>query len=795
MGGGSSKSGSCTPTDKDYTNEHNQSNPVCNYDEVIPTSYTAGYSDNCGSTTFTELYNNFYNSDPAWKNFFDGVGKMVSWEEVFTTSGNVVNPYYLDTGDINKTIKSNWNNNNLASISMKDAVGAGNCNLRYYISNRQLINNACTANRSYHWGGGNASVNQLIPLNYNRQIFLFKNLKDATRFGKNHAILSQTGIGHGNVSQPVLSTTYLNETYYFYPDTPSNTVLPKGYVTNPINKNNNNVNTFKQPFKNAVEACNTAETTLKNKKSRLVDTHYTDYKNKIKLIRQDGGLLKPNAGNTPYTSDELPQTPDLCYLKSPQIDYFPTSETSAMKYFGNWNYNTYSLESLQTAETDCSNITDYIQKEISNCCINSNSLAQGVDASNCPNGEFSYQNGYNFYGCNAEMNSLDNLNDLSNYTTSQCNAKHWNNNSENCLNEGFTTKEGLTSYAEFDASFSEIAKGATASIASLNNIKKEMSSPSAMDAFKRLHGPGYGYDSLKDVQSNIDTTINNLGKHYDFATGGYKTGYSFNQIKDDTDAYSLYNKTSYNDCSSKNSIIGYSLDSSNIYLEKNPDANCASLQALYKDTTGLCEWVEGKASNFDITQEEKTDISNLKNDLSQALVGRTVGDLENVLHTVNRRCNSYYTQFQEWIEEEQRAAAQPCQPSRPTTNSFNKEAEEIVNNWNTHAGAYLEELLVKLNKIYAYVQQYPNQIDISYTVVPHGTPNTPFSMMKAKDYGITGPAGYTMEMYIPRGPQGENGIPGIKGPDGATGATGPQGPAGPKGISEIPIQYIPYVAS
>ena len=151
--------------------------------------------------------------------------------------------------------------------------------------------------------------------------------------------------------------------------------------------------------------------------------------------------------------------------------------------------------------------------------------------------------------------------------------------------------------------------------------------------------------------------------------------------------------------------------------------------------------------------------------------------------------------MQEWIQEEERAAAQPCQPSRPTTNSFNKEAEETVNNWNTHAGAYLEELLLKLNKIYAYVQQYPNQIDISYSVVPHGTPNTPFSMMKAKDYGITGPAGYTMEMYIPRGPQGENGMPGIKGPDGATGATGPQGPAGPKGISEIPIQYIPYVAS
>ena len=392
------------------------------------------------------------------------------------------------------------------------------------------------------------------------------------------------------------------------------------------------------------------------------------------------------------------------------------------------------------------------------------------------------------------MNSLDNLNDLANYTTSQCNAKHWNNNSENCLNEGFTTKEGLTSYAEFDASFSEIAKGATDISNSLMSVKKTINSPAGKDAFNRLHGPGYGYDSLETVNSNIDNINQNLKKNYDFATGGYKIGYSFNQLKDDTDAYSLYNKNSYNDCSSKNSIIGYSLDSSNIYLEK-ADANCASLQGLYQNTDNLCDWVNKKASNFEITKEEKTDISNIMMDIDKGLVGRTVGDLENVLHTLNRKCNSYYTQFQEWIEEEQRAAAQPCQPSRPTTNSFNKEAEEIVNNWNAQAGAYLEELLVKLNKIYAYVQQYPNQIDISNTIVPHGTPNTPFSMIKAKDYGITGPAGYTMEMYIPRGPQGEKGQPGSRGANGATGATGPQGPAGPKGISEIPMQYIPYVPS
>lgn len=786
--------GKCSGGDNDYVRAHNQNAPLNNIEKVIPVSFTAGESYNCGSTTFTELYNNFYNSDPEWKNFFDGLGKMVSWEEVFSPGGNVVSPPYLDTGMISNDVQSTWNQNILGSQRMRDAIGHGNkCNSRYYWSNRDIMSSGDVihgAGGSRHWINEPKPTRNTLPLNYNRQIFLFKTWQDATRYGNNGAILSQTGIGIGNASQQVLSTTYLNETYYFYPDTPNNTVLPNRSVTNPINKNNNNVNTLKQPFNDAVQACNTAETTLENKKSRLVsNSHYGKYKSKIKSIRTNGGLLNPN-NNTPYTSNEYPQTPYRCYLNPSQKDYFPIYGSNPNKYFGNWNYHTYSLESLQTAETDCSNITDYIEKEASNCCINSNSLAQGIDASNCPNGKFSYK----YYGCNAEIDSLDNLNSLANYTSSQCNAKDWDNNSVNCVNEGFTTKEGLTSYAEFDASFSEIAKGATASFASLNKIKKEISSPAGKDAFNRLHGPGYGYDSLETVNSNIDNTTQNLKKNYDFATGGYKIGYSFNQLKKDTDAYSLYNKTSYNDCSSKNSIIGYSLDSSKYYLEQ-ADANCASLQGLYQNTDNLCDWVNKKASNFEITKEEKTDISNIMMDIDKGLVGRTTEDLENVLHTLNRRCNSYYTQFQEWIEEEQRAAAQPCQPSRPTTNSFNKEAEETVNNWNTHAGAYLEELLLKLNKIYAYVQQYPNQIDISYTVVPHGTPNTPFSMMKAKDYGITGPAGYTMEMYIPRGPQGENGMPGIKGPDGATGATGPQGPAGPKGISEIPIQYIPYVAS
>lgn len=773
MGGGSSKSGSCSHREQQIVKDYRGTSHACNK-SIIETSGSKGASsDNC-NPSFHEFYNDNYNKSSYWTNFFDNLGTMVSG--INNISNYSTEDYYVSSSL--GTIDANeWNNNGLMSVGFP-----GSCKGTFHVSLR-MDPGGCYVYDHTNVTWANGSVGATSSQAPNGDIFLFKNISDAKKYVDKGQYISQG--------------TYNDKTYYFHPDSANELKLETNAITNPINKNNNN-NALKQPFNNAVQACNTAETTLENanNKSRLVDTNYTDYKIKIQSIRQNGGLLKPNTGNTPYTSNEYPQTPDLCYLNPSQIDYLPSSRTDTNKYFSATTpFNFYSLESLQTAETDCSNITDYIQKEASNCCINSNSLAQGADASNCPNGEFSYQNGYNFYGCNAEMKSLDNLNSLANYTTSQCNAKHWDNNSENCLNEGFTTKEGLTSYAEFDASFSEIAKGATASIASLNNIKNEISSPSAMDAFKRLHGPGYGYDSLKDVKSNIDTTINNLGKHYDFATGGYKTGKSFNQVKDDTDTYSLYNKTSYNDCSSKNSIIGYSLDSSNTIYLKKPDANCASLQELYQNTLGLCEWVEGKASNFDITQEEKTDISNLKNDLSQALVGRTVGDLENVLHTVNRRCNSYYTQFQEWIEEEQRAAAQPCQPSRPTTNSFNKEAEEIVNNWNTHAGAYLEELLVKLNKIYAYVQQYPNQIDISYTVVPHGTPNTPFSMMKAKDYGITGPAGYTMEMYIPRGPQGENGIPGIKGPDGATGATGPQGPAGPKGISEIPIQYIPYVAS
>ena len=791
MGGGNSKPASCSQSQADLVHHFKGQPGACSKTYVVPVTDYYGISEkDCTPTTsFHTLYTNNYNKSNYWTNFFDKLGKM-------DKLNNVINPangsqtYYV-TDSLGTIIASDWNADSIMTSSF-----SGSCKDSFHISTRMGVDGCSRFNYDMYWSGGSVGAEAAIIPTTNPDVFLFKNIKDAEKYGLKNSIISQTNKPKDFYGPYVITDKYSNETYYFYPDSVNILKLQTKAIRNPINNSNNNANTFKQPFKNAVQACNTAERTLENanSNSRLVDTHYTDYKTKIKTIRQEGGLLNPNNNNYQYNEGEYPQTPDLCYLNPSQTTYFPIYGSNPNKYFGNWNYNTYSLESLQTAETDCSNLTDYIQKEVSNCCINSNSLAKGVDASNCPNGEFSYQNGYNFYGCNAEMNSLDNLNDLANYTTSQCNAKHWNNNSENCLNEGFTTKEGLTSYAEFDASFSEIAKGATASIASLNKIKKVISSPAGKDAFNRLHGPGYGYDSLETVNSNIDNTTQNLKKNYDFATGGYKIGYSFNELKDDTDAYSLYNKTSYNDCSSKNSIIGYSLDSSKYYLEQ-ADANCASLQGLYQNTDNLCDWVKSKAPNFSLTGEENTDINNIITDIDKGLVGRTVGDLENVLHTLNRRCNSYYTQFQEWIEEEQRAAAQPCQPSRPTTNSFNKEAEEIVNNWNAQAGAYLEELLVKLNKIYAYVQQYPNQIDISNTIVPHGTPNTPFSMIKAKDYGITGPAGYTMEMYIPRGPQGEKGQPGSRGANGATGATGPQGPAGPKGISEIPMQYIPYVPS
>ena len=665
MGGGSSKPVSCSQNQADLVHHFKGQPGACSKTYVVPVTDYHGISEkDCTPTTsFHTLYTNNYNKSNYWTNFFDKLGKM-------DKLNNVINPangsqtYYV-TDSLGTIGASNWNVDSIMTSSFP-----GSCKDSFHISTRMGVDGCSRFNYNMYWSGGSVGAEAAIIPTTNPDVFLFKNIKDAEKYGLKNFIISQTNKPNDFYGPYVITDKYSNETYYFYPDSVNILKLETKAIRNPINNSNNNANTFKQPFKNAVQACNTAERTLENANSnnRLIYTHYTDYKTKIKKIRDNGGLSNPN-NYTPYTTDELPQTPDLCYLNPTQTDYFPIYGSNPNKYFGNWNYNTYSLESLQTAETDCARLNNYIEKEAYNCCINSNSLAQGVDASNCPNEEFSYKKGYTSYGCNAEMNSLTSLNDLADYTTTQCNAKDWDNNSENCLTEKFTTKEGLTSYAEFDASFSEIAKGATASIASLNNIKKEISSPSAMGAFKRLHGNGYGYDSLKDVESNIDNTITNLKNHYEFASGGYKIGYSFNQLKNDTDTYSLYNKNSYNDCSSKNSIIGYSLDSSKYYLEKNPDANCASLQALYQDTSGLCEWVNSKAGNFSITGDEKTDISNLMIDIDKGLVGRTTGDLENVLHTLNRRCNSYYTQFQEWIQEEERAAAQPCQPSRPAAPS------------------------------------------------------------------------------------------------------------------------------
>lgn len=742
---------------------------------------------------FYDIYNTFYSKDNAWKQFFDKLGFMVnpSQSEIgpnknyyYDNSYNIGeenNPYMYvpDTGKILGAAQigpsepaiatDDWNTNTVTSQHNKL------CNKYYYTSSR-----------------GRNATNATIYNFAGNQIFFFYNVSDAQTYGKNGAWIGVT--------------TYKGKTYYYYPD-PSNVVIANDGITmsNFIDSSNNNVSSIAPSFISAVEACNDLSNNIEKYNNNLVDGNKGFYESALSNVRITYGLIEKETNNL-YTAQYLPQTPpNLCYFSPNQTEYYNTG--NADNYFFSSDVSdylyTYSPELLETAKLQCNNLNQTLLNEAKACCINGNSIAATPSGTKCPDTISNIPT----FGCNINTTKLDSDNNYAvGSSFANCNSDNYTKNKSICTIPT-TTTEGFDNQwnnPELKQSLEKINNTSNNLANNLNQVKKAINTPSSVAAFGNVKDD-YNAQSLNSVNTNLSKAIDNMEWNMIFATGGapatsnskaipgYKStpNLTYNELTADVSNALTYNETSVNNCNNPKSIMAYN-DQNQYYLSSG-GPGCINYQNLYQNTLTTCDYVVQEAKNFSLNPKDVVDINNIDRDMKHGLIGRTLSDTENVLGGLNKRCYNWYVEFQKWIDDEDRAAAIPCEPTRPTTNGFDKEAQSIVDKWNAEAGAYLEQLIKRLNTINDYVEKYPNNINVKYNVVPNGTPNTPFAMLNPSNNGATGPASYEMEMYIPSGPQGPKGENGARGPNGPNGLMGPTGATGPAGISEIPNQYIPYL--
>ena len=745
--------------------------------------------------SFYEIYNTFYSNNNNWKQFFDKLGFMVTppSSEIGLNKnyyydyniGEENNPYLYvpDTGKIlgaaqigpnEPAITTNdWNN----ITWEKNNFGFG-CDKYYYTSSR-----------------GRNATNATKYKFASNQIFFFKNVSDAQKYGKNGAWIGVT--------------TYKGKTYYYYPD-PSNVVIANGGISmdDIIDSSNNNVSSITPSFISAVEACNNLSNNIDNYSNNLHDGNIGAYKNELNNVRITYGLIeKERETNNLYTAEFLPQTPpNLCYFSPNQTEYYNTG--NADNYFFSSDVSdylyTYSPELLETAKLKCNNLNQTLLNEAKACCINGNSIAATPSGTKCPDTISNIPK----FGCNMNTTELDLSNNYAvGNSIANCNSDNYTKNKSICSIPN-TTTEGFdnqwNNYPELKQTLEKINNTSNNLANNLNQVKKAINTPSSVAAFGNVKDD-YNAQSLNNVNTNLSKSIDNMEYYMIFATGGapatsnskaipgYKStpNLTYNELTADVSNALTYNETSVNNCANPKSIMAYN-DKNQYYLSSG-GPGCINYQNLYQNTLTTCDYVVQEAKNFSLNPKDVVDINNIDRDMKHGLIGRTLSDTENVLGGLNKRCYNWYVEFQKWIDDEDRAAAIPCEPTRPTTNGFDKEAQSIVDKWNAEAGAYLEQLIKRLTTINDYIEKYPNNINVKYTVVPNGTPNTPFAMVNPSNNGATGPASYEMEMYIPSGPQGPKGENGARGPNGPNGLMGPTGATGPAGISEIPNQYIPYL--
>jgi len=747
--------------------------------------------------SFYDIYNTFYSNNNAWKKFFDNLGFMVTPPS--SKIGSNINYYYDNNYNIGAKDNPWMYVPDTGKILGNTQIGGGAITTNDWNTNTVTSQHDKLCNKYYYTSSrGRNDTNATKHKFAKHPIFFFKTLSDAQEYGKKGAWIGVTTFKD--------KTTFKDTTYYYYPD-PSNVVIANGGITMSsfIDSSNNNKSSIAPSFISAVEACNDLSNNIEKYNNNLVDGNKGFYEDELSNVRSTYGLIEKETNNL-YTAKYLPQTPpNLCYFSPNQTEYYNTG--NADNYFFSSDVDdslwTYSPELLENAKLQCNNLNQTLLNEANACCINGNSIATAPSGTKCPDTISNIPK----FGCNMNTTLLDvNNNYAVGNSIANCNSDNYTKNKSICTIPN-TTTEGFDNQwnnPELKQSLEKINNTSNNLANNLNKVQKAINTPSSVAAFGNVKDD-YNAKSLNNVNSNLSTAINNMEYYMIFATGGapatsnseaipgYKStpNLTYNELTADVSNALTYNETSVNNCANPKSIMAYN-DQNQYYLSSG-GPGCINYQNLYQNTLTTCDYVVQEAKNFSLNPKDVVDINNIDRDMKHGLIGRTLSDTENVLGGLNKRCYNWYVEFQKWIDDEDRAAAIPCEPTRPTTNGFDKEAQSIVDKWNAEAGAYLEQLIKRLTTINDYVEKYPNNIDVKYTVVPNGTPNTPFSMVNPSNNGATGPASYEMEMYIPSGPQGPKGENGARGPNGPNGLMGPTGATGPAGISEIPNQYIPYL--
>ena len=742
----------------------------------------------CSTTIFPDAYN-FCKSNNILSDSYDKYGIMVLSSDPnypFATSSIVapsISNYIMGSGFSNAipsdasssqlaTFMSNWNNNTVpGKTHCAHYSWHGGCDhhIRPYSSFQATKGGHDIDHKGYgqNYSMPNSIVSSSTSTTKLPGVFMFNNLETAKQMiAKNIAIASYQSPGTGG------------KMYYTW-DLMS-ILVEKNSVLNPFNNNKPTYNEYKTKFDTAINNCNEATNAYNQHKSNLYGTNGAKYYNAIEAIREKNGLYIPSApapAPALYQAEGtiVPYSKKQCFLNPNQQPWFDPA------MYGK------TTDQLNTAAENCANITTLINNEGVNCCVNPNSLVTDKFDS-CPD----KSTPKSILGCNTGTN-------LQTIQTDGIAPIIMGTPSESYTAARYTEVEGFVTIGEDIQSLKSISQ---TQLNDVNATLLKIETPAVQTSHASISTMNKEAESGIDIKENLLNTANTLKKTVSYDDINQTASVVRN------DLYTNYNEAtkSINDCSTATSIVGVDASGQNYLV--NGGTGCTDYQNAYTNATQTCGTAYNLAKQFNDADGAQK-LSQIKSNVTNGIIGRTMEDANSTLESLNETCHSWATLYDQYLEDEKRAAALPCQPSRPITNNFDGDISDIVSRWNTESTNYIKLLKQRLDNIYEYVQQYPPKFEIITSHVPNGTPNTPFISLQepAGNISITGsPIGtpntsvgnntntsinYTMKMYLPAGPKGLTGPMGISGVTGLTGPTGHVGTIGAPGIAELPIQYIP----
>ena len=716
-----------------------------------------GTSTSCDPTaSFLDAYNNI-DLLPS----FNALGVMINYADLnlsqtlyvpnqsivnqtFTLSNNYANIFLAASRSFANvsTMWNEWNTDYSAWVCTGTSFWSGDCDAHTYYSARAVLQSNITPSA---------------------QIFMFKTIPLAEQWtATNYPITSYTAVASpNNPSNATIAGLIPGNTYYYTYDVSNLVVIAGAFANTYANSSPGATYTeYKTNFDDAINNCNRAMQTYNtySASNLLNSSNASTYVNAINAIRANNGLYIPGTSPGPapvlYAVGETPTNPPACYITPSQVPWFNP------KIYGT------NAQQLKMAAQNCNNLTTIMQNEAVNCCVNDNSQTTTAFGS-CPDIKPTISS---IYGCNnGAQVPTDGMSPITTGSPQQ-----------SFTASNYAAMEGFATIGE-DIGALHAASNAQGQI--VESTLNAIASPSVQSAYKSISNLNNAASSGAYIKTNLNLTADNLYGYTKYTDANSTAG---NVRRDVNTSYNSAVQ-SINNCSEPTSIIGVDASGNN-YLA-NGGTGCAKYQSAYENALSSCQNGLALATQFNDTNGQQ-EIAQLKSNISIGTIGRTMADAQSVINTVNTSCGNWVNMYDEWSADEARAAAVPCQPSRPISNNFDNEINSIVNRWNTEATNYIQALKLRLDTIYAYVQQYPNKFNINVINVPNGTPNTPFVNLQQPTTTVsTAPINYTMNMYLPAGPIGLAGPRGSIGAIGATGPAGKPGSTGAPGIAEVPIQY------